>query len=110
MDIDDEAPHNIIPPRVSFVEEIEMKILKNLADKHKSDLWYTSIEIKRFKYQTAMVIQSIASMNMTVAQYAALSISETSSFMGLENYLTSQAISFRRKAIRSAVFSNRNGR
>jgi len=93
-------------PRVSFAADLEMKFIKNLTYEHGDDLWFSRQEIKSFKYQTACMLKTIFSKNMTMAQYAELNAHETSAFMGLEKFLsreTSREIKYQRDALRMAI-------
>ena len=57
------------------------------------------------------MLRSIASVNMTMAEFAEMNVQDTSAFMGLENYLcenSSNEIRYRRDAIRKAVLSEQD--
>eukprot|EP00585_Thalassiosira_rotula_P003250 CAMPEP_0196137778 /NCGR_PEP_ID=MMETSP0910-20130528/5653_1 /TAXON_ID=49265 /ORGANISM="Thalassiosira rotula, Strain GSO102" /LENGTH=156 /DNA_ID=CAMNT_0041398285 /DNA_START=66 /DNA_END=536 /DNA_ORIENTATION=+ len=94
------------PPRVSFTSHAKVVYIENLSLNHKADLWFLSQEIERFKIQVARLLYSILSSGASIAQYAEVNARDTSTFMGLENYLTpntSQNIRSRRRAILRAV-------
>jgi len=80
--------------------------VENLVIQHKADLWFSKLEMKSFKYVTAMTLRTIKAANMTIAEYAERNAADTSLFMGLENYLTnstSDSIRRRRRAVVEAV-------
>eukprot|EP01083_Nonionella_stella_P099836 280855_1 len=92
--------------QVSFSGDVDITFIQNLSYDHKSDLWFTNREMKSFKYQTALILRSISSFDMTVAQFAEMNAQDTSAFLGLENYLsdtTSEKIKHRRNAICKGV-------
>jgi hypothetical protein len=92
--------------RVSFATHVKVALVKNLAHEHKTDLWYTTSEIKSFKRDIALLIMSIISSGMTVAQYAKLHVNETTAFLGIEKNLskaTLRGVAKRRRAIVDAV-------
>jgi hypothetical protein len=93
---------------VSFQEQVDMKFIKNLScSKHRDDIWFSSDEMHSFRYQAARTVRAITS-TMTMAQYAEFHVEDTSAFMGLESYLTKDAllgIAHRKEAIRVAVLS-----
>ena len=89
--------------RVSFATHMEVTIVKNLSHEHKTDLWYTDFELKSFKRVTALLLLSITSSEMTMAQYAELHVNETSAFLGLENYLSQASIREVKKRRRAIV-------
>ena len=92
--------------RVSFATQMEVTIVTNLSHEHKTDLWYTDFELKSFKRDAALLLLSIASSGMTVAQYAEMHVNDTSAFLGIENYLstaTRREVTKRRQAIVDAV-------
>ena len=72
--------------------EVIIVIVENLSHEHKSNLWYTDVELNSFKCDAALLLLSITSSEMTVAQYAELHLHETSTFLGLENYLSQASI------------------
>ena len=83
-----------------------MTIVENLAHEHNTDLWYTASELKSFKRNATLLIISIHSSGMTVAQYAELHLNESSAFLGIDNYLSNDTIRGvvkRRRAIVDAV-------
>ncbi|KAL7528713.1 hypothetical protein ACHAXR_002587 [Thalassiosira sp. AJA248-18] len=91
--------------RVSFHPHIEVRFVENLAVNHKADLYFSEYNIKSFRYQTKLTLKQISS-KMTMAQYAEMNVSDTSTFMGLENYLsesTPRKITGRRRAVVKAV-------
>ena len=91
--------------RVSFTDEIQVKSIKSISSKHKSDLWYSQRDIKFFKYQSTLVLQTVKSV-MTMSQYAELHVDDTSAFLGLEKYLSEsgpQEKTHRRRTIRRSV-------
>ncbi|KAL7536644.1 hypothetical protein ACHAXR_011039 [Thalassiosira sp. AJA248-18] len=92
--------------RVSFANDFEVKFVEDLSDKYKEVLWFSKRDIKKIKLQAAWIIKTIKANNMTVAQYAAQNIQETSVFMGLENYLSDTStceIRYQRRAMVRAV-------
>ena len=92
--------------RGSFATHLEVTIVENLSHEHKTNLWYTDFELKSFKRNSALLLLSITSSEMTVARYAELHVNETSAFLGLENYLSQASIrevKMRRRAIVDAV-------
>ncbi len=85
---------------------MKVAIVKNLAHEYKTKLWYTTSEIKSFKRDNALLIISIISSGMTVAQYAKLLVNKTTAFLGIEMYLsksTLRGVAKRRCAIVDAV-------
>lgn len=93
-------------PRVSFDERSELKFVDNLATEYRDAIWYTETEMKSFKVQMALLVRSIRSSDITVAQYAEKNASDTSVFMGLEQHLseiTYKVIIDRRRASWNAV-------
>jgi hypothetical protein len=92
--------------RVSFATHTEVITVKNIAIEHKTDLWYTTSELKSFRRDAALLIISIHYSGMTEDQYAELHVSESSAFLGIENYLskaTTIEVAKRRRAIVDAV-------
>lgn len=92
--------------RVSFANEMEMKLIDDLSRKYKDDLWFHHEEIHDFKLRTALILSALRRNNMTMAQYAELNSNETSAFMGLESFLsedTAHMIKVKRRAILVAV-------
>ena len=92
--------------RVSFATHMEVNIVENISHEHKTDLWYTPSELKSFKGDAALLIASINSSGMTMAQYAKLDVNDTCAFLGIENYLskaTTREVAKRRRAIVNAV-------
>mmetsp|Transcript_9580 Transcript_9580/g.17565 ORF Transcript_9580/g.17565 Transcript_9580/m.17565 type:complete len:180 (+) Transcript_9580:13-552(+) len=93
-------------PRVSFLDHAKVTFIENLSFEYKADIWFSSQEMELFKTQVARILHSISSSGMSIAQYAEMHVNDTSTFMGLENYLsqnTSQNIRDRREAIWRAV-------
>jgi hypothetical protein len=106
MELIVDFPRNQLPPRVTFAVHLEMNIVENLSLEHKEALWFSSQEMASFKDETTKMLKEIVSSNRTVGAYATLHIEETSSFMGLESYLSKDAgqeIGHRRGKIRWAV-------
>jgi hypothetical protein len=92
--------------RVSFATHLEVTIVENLSHEHKTNLWYTDIELKSFNRGVGLLLKSITSSGMTAAQYAKLHVNETSAFLGLENYwseVSIREVKMRRRAIVDAV-------
>ena len=77
---------------VRFDIDIEIKFVDNLAIEHKDELWYSREELKASRPRQARAMLQMKSNNTTMAQYAMLNINDTSSFLGLENYLTESVI------------------
>eukprot|EP00580_Thalassiosira_gravida_P001561 CAMPEP_0201608686 /NCGR_PEP_ID=MMETSP0492-20130828/8664_1 /ASSEMBLY_ACC=CAM_ASM_000837 /TAXON_ID=420259 /ORGANISM="Thalassiosira gravida, Strain GMp14c1" /LENGTH=141 /DNA_ID=CAMNT_0048073599 /DNA_START=328 /DNA_END=753 /DNA_ORIENTATION=- len=91
---------------VSFEGHATVKYIENLSLEYKADLWFSSAEMEQFKIKAARMLHSISSFGMSIAQYAQMNMNDTSTFMGLENYLlrnTSRNIQDRRGAIWRAV-------
>ena len=95
---------------VSFsLDEIEVNYVENLSFKYKRDIWYSGQEMKDFKRQNVRFLHCISSTNMSLAQFAIQTIEsgkDSSIFMGLESYLSTQIfqnITERKKAVRRAV-------
>lgn len=91
---------------VTFEEHIEITFIESLIHKHKSDLWWTGREMKSFQHRAAALLNKMKSMNMTLADFAESNLEDTSSWMGLETYMTDNAarmVRSRRKSIVTAV-------
>ena len=99
------------PPRasVSFLNENEVNHVENLTLKYKNDLWFSGQEMKDFKRQTSRFLLHLSYANMSLAQFAVQTIesgTDSSVFMGLECYLTSETalnVNYRKKTIRRAI-------
>ena len=112
MDLIVDFPQNRISSslrkrRVSFQDELDVKFVQNLSHKHRDDIWFSADEMHSFRYQTALTVRAITS-TMTMAEYAEFHVEDTSAFLGLESYLTKDAllgIRHRKEAIRVAVLS-----
>ena len=92
--------------RVTFANYSEAIDVENLSYNYKTDLWFSRQEMHDFKYQNALVLGSISSAGMSMAQYAMMNVEQTELFLGLENHLARDAIrniAARRKAICEAV-------
>ncbi|KAL7539517.1 hypothetical protein ACHAXR_009361 [Thalassiosira sp. AJA248-18] len=91
--------------QVSFATDIDTKLVENLS-KYKSDLWYSRQDLKASQYQAALIMKKIKARNMTMAQYAEMNIHDTSTFLGLEKFLSEtaqQEIMYQRNVHRRAV-------
>eukprot|EP00585_Thalassiosira_rotula_P006019 CAMPEP_0196137646 /NCGR_PEP_ID=MMETSP0910-20130528/5569_1 /TAXON_ID=49265 /ORGANISM="Thalassiosira rotula, Strain GSO102" /LENGTH=154 /DNA_ID=CAMNT_0041398137 /DNA_START=57 /DNA_END=521 /DNA_ORIENTATION=- len=90
---------------VSFEGYAEVKVIKNIPEKYREDVWFSAIELRSIAYHT-LLLRTIAS-RMTTAQLSELNAEERSEFLGLENYLmsntTSREITNHRRALRRAV-------
>ena len=104
MDLIVDFPEQQPKQSVAFAEESYLVIIESYIGRY--DLWYTGEEMQLFKWKIARKLQLIKSVGLTVAQYAELNIENTSSFLGLETYLTEtgpQEVVERRRASKRAV-------
>ena len=100
------SPRNRLPPRVTFADHLEMIIFDKISNESKAHVWFSSQEIQSFRYQMILMLRSLSSINMTVAQHAESNLHNTSAFMGLENYFSETTpceITCRRRTIRRAI-------
>ena len=93
--------------RVSFSDRMNVTLVEDLSLKYKTDLWFSRQEMDSFKQQASLLLKSITSNGMTVAQYADVHVEDTSAFMGLEGHMTPSAtcrIRERRRDVGRAVW------
>ena len=98
------------PPecRIRFSQEIEVKFVANLTLDHRCDIWFSSQEMKKFRYQNALLMRHLQSNNMSLAEYAERHIHDTSCFLGIESYMTRETppeIMSRRQMLRTAILN-----
>ncbi len=92
---------------VSFSDRATVTLVENLSLQHGADLWFSKREMDSFKKQAALLLRTMASNDVTVAEYAEMHLDDTSAFMGLEDHMTPSAtgrIRERRGAVRRAVW------
>lgn len=97
---------NARPPRVAFADHYEMRVVENLTLEHKGRLWFSGEEMDVIQQRTGRFMSGIVARDMTMAQFAEMNVHDTSTFLGLERYLSIQGvrdIRFRRRAIWRAV-------
>ncbi len=78
------------------------------SNDNKHDLWYSKSELKDMQTSWARSISRIASKRMTLLEYAKMHVHDTTSFLGLEGFLTRDTfreISLRRRSLYDAVLS-----
>lgn len=63
--------------RVSFTDSVGITEVDNLSCQYKDDLWFTSCQIRGFKRNAALVLRRLATMNITMAQYAEMNVEDT---------------------------------
>lgn len=93
---------------VRFSNNIEVRFIPNDAIKYKQDLWLSSEEISACRSHGKIMMLSLRSRNMSLLHYAERNIQDTSSFLGLESYLTRSSvreIMVRRRSYFEAVLS-----
>lgn len=94
---------------VTFLNESTLSFVENLAHKYKQDIWFSKQEMKDFKRRTAQFLFQITSSNMSLADFAVQNIesgNDSSTFMGLECYLSTEtlrSISERKRTVRRAI-------
>ncbi len=82
--------------------------VENLSLNYKTELWFSGSEMRLMKREAAMLLREISSHGISMAEYAEMSVHDTSAFMGLETYLTESSarnIAQRRWAVWNAVLS-----
>lgn len=106
VDFPDRSHGRSSGPSVTFEEHIEITFVESLIQEHKSDLWYSCRQMKSFKCHSALLLRKIQSMGTSLADFAQSNLDDTSSWMGLEAYLTEKSASSverRRERIVAAV-------
>mmetsp|Transcript_22548 Transcript_22548/g.38638 ORF Transcript_22548/g.38638 Transcript_22548/m.38638 type:complete len:167 (+) Transcript_22548:48-548(+) len=101
------SPHCMKSRRVNFANRSKTYIVKNLSLQYKNEMWFSSQDMDGFKIQNLYMLWGVTSvLQVSVAQYAEETSHRTSTFMGLENYLSKDImhqIKRRRKRILKAV-------
>ncbi len=93
---------------VSFVDQATVLFVEDLSQNYKDELWFSRREMDAFRHRIGPLIIDILTSDTTMAQYADRMIHDTSSFMGLEMYLSPSSaglIQGRRRNVRRAVLS-----
>eukprot|EP01083_Nonionella_stella_P033178 90833_1 len=45
-----------ITPKVSFADQLEVRCIENFSREHRDDLWFSSRELRSFRYQAELMV------------------------------------------------------
>lgn len=80
-------------PCIYFSDDLDIRHVENLSIKYKETIWLSSHEMKDIRRRNLIEqLRCMRSNHTSLASYAERNINDTSTFMGLEGYLTSNTV------------------